>query len=464
MKPRRKGNRWEITYRCPGYSKSISERFDTYEEAKARIAEIEYEKKIGELRPPVKSPEKEKFIAKKFITVSEFLDEYVKVYGLNHWGASYLSNNRHRIKHYIKPYIGSMMLRDLTTHDLDVFYNRLLDEPAVVLKGHKQTDKTVTPSVIQKIHVLLRGALNQAIAWGYITQNPAQFASPPEYIPAERVVWSEDDAASAIELCDDPILRLTLLLAIGGTLRIGEVLGLTWDCVDLSDSMHPQIKIDKELARLSKEALEELKRRDRSKIKFEFPNWKKKPSSTVLVLKDPKTESSKRHIYLAPTVGQALADMKAAQEQIKELCGEAYTNYDLVIAQDTGRPYERGQIAYKLDAFIQKVELPSVVFHSLRHFSTTLKLQLSNGDIKAVQGDTGHAQARMVTDQYAHITERSRQNLAQQVDVEFFQKIGSSDSPASPSQDGNIQRVLQLLQARPDLTELIVKLAGASGT
>src|SRR5699024_4183461 len=132
---------------------------------------------------------------------------------------------------------------------------------------------------------------------------------PPEYIPAERVVWSEDDAASAIELCNDPILQLTLLLAIGGTLRIGEVLGLTWDCVDLSDSMHPQIKIDKELARLSKEALEELKRRDRSKIKFEFPNWKKNPSSTVLVLKDPKTESSKRHIYLAPTVGQALADM-----------------------------------------------------------------------------------------------------------------------------------------------------------
>lgn len=464
MKPRRKGNRWEITYRCPGYSKIISERFDTYEEAKARIEEIEYEKKIGELRPPVKSPEREKFISKKFITVSEFLDEYVKVYGLNHWGASYLSNNRHRIEHYIKPYIGSMMLRDLTTHDLDVFYNRLLDEPAVVLKGHKQTDKTVTPSVIQKIHVLLRGALNQAVAWGYLTSNPAQHASPPEYIPAERVVWSEDDAASAIELCNDPILQLTLLLAIGGTLRIGEVLGLTWDCVDLSDSMHPQIKIDKELARLSKEALEELKRRDRSKIKFEFPNWKKKPSSTVLVLKDPKTESSKRHIYLAPTVGQALADMKAAQEQIKELCGEAYTDYGLVIAQDTGRPYERGQIAYKLDAFIQKVELPSVVFHSLRHFSTTLKLQLSNGDIKAVQGDTGHAQARMVTDQYAHITDRSRQNLAQQVDVEFFQKIRSSDSPASPSQDKDMQTALQLVQADLDLAKLIVALKGSSGT
>ena len=464
MKPRRKGNRWEITYRCPGYSKSISERFDTYEEANSRIEEVKYLKKIGELRPPVKSPEKEKFIAKKFITVSEFLDEYVKVYGLNHWGASYLSNNRHRIEHYIKPYIGSMMLRDLTTHDLDVFYNRLLDEPAVVLKGHKQTDKTVTPSVIQKIHVLLRGALNQAIAWGYISQNPAQFASPPEYIPAERVVWSEGDAAAAIELCDDPILRLTLFLAIGGSLRIGEVLGLTWDCVDLSDPTNPQIKIDKELERLNKEDLEELKRRDRSKVKFEFPNWKKSPSTTTLVLKDPKTESSKRHIYLAPTVGQAMADMKASQEQIKELCGAAYTDYNLVIAQETGRPYERSQIADKLKAFIQKAELPSVVFHSLRHLSTTLKLQLSNGDIKAVQGDTGHAQARMVTDQYAHITDRSRQALAQQMEKEFFHHSNRSASPTSPSQDDSIQAALQLIQANPDLAKLIVALKGSSGT
>ena len=47
MKPRLKGKRWEINYRCPGYSKNISERFSTYEEANARIAEIKYAKAIG---------------------------------------------------------------------------------------------------------------------------------------------------------------------------------------------------------------------------------------------------------------------------------------------------------------------------------------------------------------------------------------------------------------------------------
>ena len=42
---------------------------------------------------------------------------------------------------------------------------------------------------------------------------------------------------------------------------------------------------------------------------------------------------------------------------------------------------------------IQEHDLPKVVFHSLRHSSITYKLKLNGGDIKAVQGDFGHAQA-----------------------------------------------------------------------
>ena len=39
--------------------------------------------------------------------------------------------------------------------------------------------------------------------------------------------------------------------------------------------------------------------------------------------------------------------------------------------------------------------LPDVVFHSLRHTSVTYKLKLSGGDIKAVQGDSGHGDRGM---------------------------------------------------------------------
>ena len=46
MVPRKKGQKYEISYRCAGYEKPFYERFDTYEAAKLRIAQIEYEKSI----------------------------------------------------------------------------------------------------------------------------------------------------------------------------------------------------------------------------------------------------------------------------------------------------------------------------------------------------------------------------------------------------------------------------------
>ena len=131
MKPRKKGQQWEICYRCPGYTKLVTERFPTYEAANLRVAEIEYEKSIGQLRPPVTARGKNKKPAKRFITVGELMDEYVQIYGLKHWGDSYYSDNRHRIEHYIKPYIGNVLLCDLTTHDLDLYYNSLLEKPAL---------------------------------------------------------------------------------------------------------------------------------------------------------------------------------------------------------------------------------------------------------------------------------------------------------------------------------------------
>ena len=174
MKIRQKGRQYEISYRCPNYSKPIYERFPSYEAAKLRVAQIEYEKSIGQLRPPKVTPSvRNKSSVKDFLTIGELMDEYVQLYGLNHWGDSYLSCSRHRIDDYIKPYLGNVLVQDLTTHDLDLYYDSLRDKPAVVLKGHKSIRKTVSPQVIEKVHALLRSALDQAGTWGYIKQNPA---------------------------------------------------------------------------------------------------------------------------------------------------------------------------------------------------------------------------------------------------------------------------------------------------
>mgnify|MGYP000535588972 CR=1 FL=1 len=62
------------------------------------------------------------------------------------------------------------------------------------------------------------------------------------------------------------------------------------------------------------------------------------------------------------------------------------------------------------------------MFHSLRHTSVTYKLKLSGGDIKAVQGDSGHAQADMVTEVYGHILDEDRRKNAELMENAFYNK------------------------------------------
>lgn len=60
------------------------------------------------------------------------------------------------------------------------------------------------------------------------------------------------------------------------------------------------------------------------------------------------------------------------------------------------------------------------MFHSLRHTSITYKLKLNGGNIKAVQGDSGHSQSKMVTDLYSHILDEDRQQNATLFESAFY--------------------------------------------
>ena len=59
-------------------------------------------------------------------------------------------------------------------------------------------------------------------------------ATLPKAEYKKREIWSPDMLTKALEVCDDPILSLAINLAFSCSLRMGELLGLTWDCVDIS--------------------------------------------------------------------------------------------------------------------------------------------------------------------------------------------------------------------------------------
>lgn len=136
-----------------------------------------------------------------------------------------------------------------------------------------------------------------------------------------------------------------------------------------------------------------------------------KTNTTVWVLKTPKTESSIRRVYIPKSVALFLVELKKEQEEIKLALGNVYHDYNLVMTATFELPIGDSCIRTEMQKVTKKLGLPNVVFHSILHPSVTYKLKLSGGDVKAVQGDSGHAQADMVTEIYGHIIDGEMRNL-----------------------------------------------------
>ena len=78
-------------------------------------------------------------------------------------------------------------------------------------------------------------------------------------------------------------------------------------------------------------------------------------------------------------------------------------------------------------------EFEKIVFHGLRHSSATYQLIESGGNIKAVQGNTGHATTGILMDTYAHTQDKPRLELAEKLEADFYsQDIGSPKSGSVP--------------------------------
>ena len=78
-------------------------------------------------------------------------------------------------------------------------------------------------------------------------------------------------------------------------------------------------------------------------------------------------------------------------------------------------------------------EFPRIVFHGLRHSSATYQLMISGGDVKAVQGTTGHATADMLVNTYAHIQQSSRVELGKKFESGFYAKPDTPSPQAVPA-------------------------------
>ena len=349
---------------------------------------------------------------------------------------------------------------------MEKYYQNLLKVKSRVVNNRKPNTEYLSCHTVREVHKLLRSAFNQAVKWELMTKNPCVNATLPQEEHKARDIWDAPTLFKALELCDDDILRLAINLAFSCSLRVGEMLGLTWDCVEISAASIANgtafIFVNKELQRVNRDALEKLNEKG---IILKFPAFFAR-TNTALVLKEPKTKTSTRKVFLPKTVAEMLKERYQEIQEYKELFGDESQDFNLVFCNANGRPMESQIITRALQKLIKDNDLPPVVFHSLRHSSITYKLKLNGGDIKSVQGDSGHAQVKMVTDVYSHIIDEDRRLNAQRFEETFYQKKNPSEvngatvEPKKEPQGITEEAMLNYMVQNPDFLQKFKVLLG----
>ena len=279
----KRNNRYCVVYTYKHTNGTLKQKWETFTDladAKNRKKEVEYKESVGT------------FVVPQCKTLNDLLPEYVALYGKSKWALSTYQANTALIANYIAPLIGSMKLQDITTRVIEGYYQRLLKYEAADPMCGKRKHQFVSPSTVRSVHKILRSAFEQAVKWELMEKNPCIYATLPKYTSKKRDIWTAETLFRALKVCDDPKLRLCINLSFSCSLRLGELLGLTWDCVDISpesiDAGRASIYINKELQRVDIASLNALENKN---VITRFPSLSSR-CTTVQVLKSPCSATS----------------------------------------------------------------------------------------------------------------------------------------------------------------------------
>lgn len=428
----KRGNSYVIRYRyrdeqgknCFGWESCATEK-----EARQRKGKIEREKEEGT------------FLIPSSMTVRELLDKWLEIQSAKHkWSPKTYESTRSNILNLICPYIGNLAVQQIKPYHFEQLYTTLSRTPCYqYVQGEKkmltpkQQKRLLSGTTLHEVHSLLRTAFTYAVEWGLINKNPVP-RDAPKKTTEERAIWSEDEMVSALSTIADPMLHLAVHLTVVGSLRMGELLGITPEDLlfDAADG-RGLITINKALQRVSKESLA---RTDPRLVIRQFSD-KREGSGSTLILKGPKNKKSVRRLYMTGPLKEELRAWLKKLEEDEVAAADRYQNCGLLFRLPNGQAVEQTLIRKWFERWEDEhPEYGKIVFHALRHSSATYQLLISDGDVKSVQGNTGHSRADMLVNTYAHIQDAPRKALSEKFEAHFYAKANAEkrqeEQPAAP--------------------------------
>ena len=402
------------------------ESFPTKEEAVKRQKQIEHELATGN------------FLIPSTVTVAEFLMDWLPKQCSKHkWAPKTYQSNLALIQNLIIPYIGEMQMQKLRPYHIEALYATLSQTPCgQYVHGEKQEltenqkKRLLSSTSIHEVHTLLKTAFSYAVDWDLIHKSPTP-REAPKINTEERTIWDERTMLAALQTIENPALHLAVHMSMILSLREGEILGLQPSDLDFDAADgRGTISVNKALQRADKVALSKI---DPSQIYHTFPD-RREGSKSSLILKRTKTKKSNRILYMTKPLKEELLAWLEKMKQDEQSAPEKYSNCGQLFRLPDGLPIAPDVLTkwYRMWR-AEHSEFEKIVFHGLRHSSATYQLMISGGDIKAVQGTTGHASADMLVNTYAHIQQSSRVELGKKFESGFYAKPDTPSPQAVPA-------------------------------
>lgn len=305
---------------------------------------------------------------------SELADWYFENYASIELKPSTAYTYKGQYNNHIKPVIGNMKLKDITTPKLTRIMKSL----------------TLNPQTVKKVYVVIQSIFRRGAEQGFIRDTPCRNVILPKRKKSRKNKALEEDKLKRFmeylesKPWDEDFKRIIKVLLYTG-MRSGECLGLAWEDIDFENNT---ISINHTLTDIVG--------------KHE--------------LTDPKTESSIRIIGMGQELKKVLLAQKEYIEKLKYALGDDFAHPEMVFVSARGNYRDRNSVYQSLKRFTKGTEFEDMTLHQLRHCNATMLLN-SGIDLKVVSEHLGHCDVNVTADIYADVLRKTKARTAEQIEL-----------------------------------------------
>lgn len=348
---------WRLKYDVePGASGERRTRYATFNARTRKEAEAQAARLLASVADGVDvDPSK--------LTVAAHLRAWLD--GSHGLAAKTAERYRDLVEHQIIPHLGALPLQKLRPPHIVDWHTKLL-------KAGGQGGRPLSARTVGHAHRVLHRGLELALRAELVVRNVASVVGPPKVEDTETVALKADQVNAVLEALRGHWLEPIAVLALTSGARRGEILGLSWSCLDLTRGT---MTIERSLEQT------------RSGLSF----------------KRPKTRNGLRQVSLPPIAIEALKEHRRRQLEMRVLLGQGKpSDSTLVFSAHDGSPTPPNNLSRDWRRFVRARNLPPISFHSLRHSHVSL-LIASKLDPLTVARRVGHASPTTTMRVYAHL-------------------------------------------------------------